>query len=1462
MAAHTSHTAVAAGRYRIERLLGEGNTKRVYLAHDERLGREVALAVLKTEGLDGEQLLRFHAEARAMARLGDHPHVVTIHDLGIEDGAIYLVTEYLSGGDLRDRLAAAEGRRLPVALTLALGTQLASALAHAHARGVVHRDLNPGNVWFAADGRAKLGDFGLGVSLARARMVRDGLLATSVAYMAPEHALGHPADARGDLYSLGAMLYEMVTGRPPFLGDDAIAVLSQQIHAVPVAPSWLNPAVTPSLELVIMRLLAKAPAERPASAADTLAILAAAEAATTGRAAAARADASANPLDRLAAGAFVGREDVLRTLRDGVEGALSGHGSCVLLVGGAGIGKTRTAHEAATYARLRGARFLEGSSDEDEGAPAYWPLVQALRAWAGGRARAELRADLGDDAGVLATLLPELRRWYRDLPDPPTLDAASARFRLFEAVARVLTGASRREPLVLLCDDLHWADQATLRLLQFLAQHARDGRVLLIGTYRPHEVRTDDARAAVIGDLRRHARVVDLIGLGEADVGRFVETVAGMRVAPDIVAALHRRTEGNPLFVTEVVRLLAASGRLERVSAAEIASTELPEGVRHAIRRRLAALSRPSRRVLEIAAVGGAEIGVELLAQTLAGDAAAGAASEPDATAGSPEAAHPRSAGDTAVVAARARALGALSEAVGARIVAPREGHAGRYRFTHALVREALYESLSELDRIDLHRRLGEALERAASGGEAPVADLAHHFFKAAAGGTAGKAARYAIRAGDEALANWAHEEAVRHYERALAALDLAGGDDHARCDVLLALAGARSRVGESEAARDGVRQAAALARTIGPAAHLARAALGYPIGLTAADVSAGHFDPEAVALLEEALAALGPADGELRVRVLARLAGSRLERRPLTEEAVAMARRLGDPATLGCALAAHAWALWGPGVARERLALAAELVGIADRLGDKELALHGHNAFHASYLQLGDRAGADHHHDIKDQLTTELRQPLHRWNVLLGYPLRAFLDGDFAASERLAMEALVVGQQVDPMSAVQAFAGQQGVIRREQGRCAEVEPAIAGLVAAQPNVPVWRCNHAFVLAELGRLAEARGHLEHLAARDFADIPRDGFIEVALAHLAEVVLALEDGERAPRLYELLTPYAEHHLMVVGTLSLGPAARLLGGLAALLRRWEIAEEHFAAAHAQNESMRARPWKGHTHLDHARLLIRRDRPGDRARAGALLDTATAVGEAHGMTRLLALVEDARAQLAARPAAAAAAETAPHGEAEAVAPRAAPAGAAAAAAREVGIFRREGEYWTIVHGGRTVRVRNVKGLHYVAYLLAAPGREVHVLDLLALTEGTVAAAASAEAELQVTRSGAQGDDRPSDARARREYRERIRELEEDLAEAERLHDTGRAERVRAEIELLRDELRGAYGVGDAARSAASSPTERARKAVYNRIRSATMRLEADLPELARHLATTVRTGTVCVYYPDRPLRWRVTT
>jgi serine/threonine protein kinase len=267
-AAQPRMESIASGRYRVRRILGEGGSKVVYLAHDERLDRDVAVALFRVEGLDEAGRARVLREARAMGRLGDHPHIVGIYDIGeAEQGRPYIVSQYVPGGSLSDLLRRAPNHRLPVSDTIRIAEQLCLGIKYAHSLGIVHRDIKPANVFLAGDGTPLLGDFGLAIAPDQSRITSHGMMVGTAAYMSPEQALGRVLEPRSDLYSLGALIYELLSGRPPFIGDDLMAIVSQHVNAVPEPPSKHTPGISPSLDALVLKLLAKTPAERPLSAA-------------------------------------------------------------------------------------------------------------------------------------------------------------------------------------------------------------------------------------------------------------------------------------------------------------------------------------------------------------------------------------------------------------------------------------------------------------------------------------------------------------------------------------------------------------------------------------------------------------------------------------------------------------------------------------------------------------------------------------------------------------------------------------------------------------------------------------------------------------------------------------------------------------------------------------------------------------------------------------------------------------------------------------------------------------------------------------------------------------------------------------------------------------------------------------------------------------------------------------------
>jgi DNA-binding SARP family transcriptional activator len=855
-------------------------------------------------------------------------------------------------------------------------------------------------------------------------------------------------------------------------------------------------------------------------------------------------------------GAFVGREAELAELVAGLDDAFAGGGRVFLLVGEPGIGKSRLAEELAGTARARGARVLVGRCWEAGGAPAYWPWVQSLRAYVRRADSPSLRAQLGPGAAHVAQLLPELHDLFPDVGEPTAVEPESARFRLFEATTSFLATASRTCPLVLLLDDLHAADEPSLLLLQFLARELGDSRLLVIGAYRDVDPTPRNPLTAALAELTREpvTRSLALSGLDIGDVRSFIELVSGETPSDALVAAIHEDTNGNPLFVGEIIRLLATEGGLDTGAARRPA---IPQSVRDVIARRLGHLSEECNRALVLASVLGREFSPDALA----------------AVAEIPQ----------------DRLLDTLDEAMEARVVADVPGLPGRLRFAHVLIRDTLYEGLTTARRVRLHRKVVETLE---AGSRADVAELAHHSI---AGSEFDKGALYARGAADHAVELLAYEEAARLYAMALEALELADPEDDAtRCGLLLSLGDAQARAGNTPAAKETFLAAAAIARHLGFPTELARAAAGYAGRIVWA--RAGD-DAVLVPLLEEALAALGDRDVVLRARLLARLGGalrdepSRERRDALSAAAVELARRSGSAAALDYALEGRAYAILGPDTIHEQLALAAELERVVLR-EDRERVVAAYTLRDTAELLVGDVRGDEDTLDAALRIAEELRQPVQLWQILASKAMLAMGTGRLDDAEELMLRAFELGERAIPDGAIPHYHMQRYVLAELRGGLDEAEPGVRRLADGYPTRPVFRCALARLHAQLGRTAEARAALDELTADGVAALPFDQEWLFGMALLAETCVYLGDVETAAVLYELLVPWNELNAVDPAEGFMGAVSRYLGQLAALLDRGDEAARHFEEAIAMNERMGARPWLAYTQQDYARLLAGRD------------------------------------------------------------------------------------------------------------------------------------------------------------------------------------------------------------------------------------------------------------------------------
>jgi tetratricopeptide (TPR) repeat protein len=1040
---------------------------------------------------------------------------------------------------------------------------------------------------------------------------------------------------------------------------------------------------------------------------------------------------------------LVGRADVLAQLGRAIEDAAGGRGRLVLLTGEAGIGKTSVAAQAAADAEAAGARVVWGWGWQGEGAPAYWPWVQVLRSLV---AQDPHRQRLAADAPSLARLLPELP----EAAPPPAADepaTAAARFRLLDEVSAVLLAAAGDRPLVVVLEDLQWADPPSLQLLDFLARRLPAARALVLATWRDLDTAPDDPAAPLLAELAARATVVPLPALTEPEVARLVGGMLGRPPEPALVADLRRRTGGNPFFVQQVTRLLAAQAG----GPGQDAPAGIPLGVREAIRRRLARLGRGCAELVTAAAVAGPECTAALLARVT----------------GAPPEAVPD----------------LLEEAARAHVLAGPDGPLRPWRFAHDLFRESILEDLDGPAKARLHLAVGRALEAEGDSGGVPPAQLASHFAQAGPG-AADEAVRYGALAAAEATRRLAHEEAARLLARALEALDgSARADGRRRTELLGELAAARRRAGDLAGSRQACQRATELARRAGDPDGLARAALAMQAVGTR---SWPTLVQDTVPLLEEAAAALGDQDTPLRARVLAGLArelawnGLDVARAArFADAAMATARAAGDPATLAACLLARHNAGWGPGDAADRLALATQVAELAGEARDLELLAEARLLRAADLLELGDPSFAAELAEFL-RVAADLEQPRLRSAALARRAMQALLAGRHDEGERLVAEAAALSREIGEPDAADVELAQLWDLRGLQGRRGELLPLVRALFPE--DSPPGRYFLATILLEDGDRAGA----EAVAAPMFdltapSALPADRIWLTSVAFASELAAALGTPAACRWLYDALLPHADGTVVVgVAIAFRGAVAHYLGLLAAALDRPEEARAHFERALAVHERLGARTWAA------------------RSRQALAGDRGPAAGQAPGGG---------------------------------------------------GVFRRDGTLWTLTWAGRTVRMRDAKGLRDLAALLAAPGRPVPAAELVAAAAGE----AAVPADLRL------GADEVLDDRARHEIRSRLLDLEEEIEEADRWHDQERAARAATERDALVAELAAAAGLGGRARRLGDQ-SERARKTVTARIRDVLDRVERLHPALGAHLRASVTTGTFCSYSPPAPTVWEL--
>ncbi|MBN1654440.1 MAG: AAA family ATPase [Deltaproteobacteria bacterium] len=892
---------------------------------------------------------------------------------------------------------------------------------------------------------------------------------------------------------------------------------------------------------------------------------------------------------------FVGRHKLIERLMIALEQAESGESRFLLLEGDAGIGKTRTAGELSSVARPKGVRVYTGRCIEQQGAPAFLPWNSALKGAIDELRPETLRSVDKRTLAQLALIVPDLAERLGDSFERLKIDAPDTNFRLYQAITRLLISASEMRACLIVLDDLHWADTASLELAAFLASQLLEGRLLIIGTLRDTELALEHPNRKSLNALLniRVCQRVKLLGLQQQEVGQYLAQVLQSTVPESLVAALYERTSGNPFFVREAVQLLMAKHESLNLADIRPQDIELPEAVLDIVRSRLDKIDPDSRRLLEVASVVGRKFDLSVLQHLF----------------------YPKTAEVLSALEAAERS-GLVNRPVGV----------GEYEFSHDLVAEVLYHGLSVKARARFHRRVGEVLEQHPHG-ELGTNELAHHFYHALPEGQYEKAVHYALAAAARASELLAHQEAAGHLHRAVRALDFhPEPDPRQQCDLLSAQATALGKAGLYEQARPVIERAANIAKQKGLTDKLIQIRILSRYSLLLAPIpDAAGFDA-----LQYALGVL-PQDAKMeRCRVLAYLAWMHpnsldMDRsQKLSSQALELAVQVDDPEVLLDAMAAKAYSLTGPDHIDELIEVTDETL--------KMIAYR--KTFHWSMfdiylirlqalLQLANLAAVEATlHDLWRVALEFGLEPLKEFVKRLRMQIFLLNHGRFTEAEsafqELDQRSLLTGfEWVEILNGFRRIVqrGMQGTITVED---LQYEPALRWPWLSE--IHNYRSYMAFMALAAGQIEKATGAYEKLAEKHFKTIPRDRSYITTLVDLARIAVMLNDRQRAGTLYELLKPYRYINATTVLVFYLGSVSHYLGDLSQLLGNRQQAVQHYEDALLMNSKLDHREALAMTCQSYGRLLAREPSEGAKKRARELLDAARETGQQLGIRWLI--------------------------------------------------------------------------------------------------------------------------------------------------------------------------------------------------------------------------------------------------
>ncbi|HVW26564.1 MAG TPA: AAA family ATPase [Polyangiaceae bacterium] len=908
---------------------------------------------------------------------------------------------------------------------------------------------------------------------------------------------------------------------------------------------------------------------------------------------------------------FVGRRGITDVFDARLADARRGNPQCLLLIGEAGMGKTTTLVEFACRATEAGADAWSGRCLGDEGAPAFWPWTQIIRACGVARGRGELRRLMGVNASDIVQGIPAIRQWVGDVPEAPDIDQASARFRFFDAVSVFLTRAAEAKPVVVLFDDLQRADQPSLRLLSFVLRSIDTSRLMVVLSIRPAATQPADVQerlAALFSEVP--ATGVELPAFEPSELRRVLELRTG-RSAPDaIVTKLHQLTGGSPLFLQQMLHGWETGNRPDDVSEWQtLLARADARSLSSAIARVLGDLDAPTRRWLRLASVLGTEFTLSRLS----------ALSEQDT----------------------AWLLPGLTAAKAAGVVRETPSGSGTYAFTHVLIREALYSALPLEERSSLHARAGLTLEASFVPSDAVLSELAHHFGLAWPAHDGGRALKYTIRAAEMAEHRLAYEEAVALYDRALTISGATGASNPKdRLHLVFKKGEASSHAAEAEKARAVLVSAARLSREL-----RAWDAFADAVSLIARLPELCDFDEEKIALLREALRELP--DGDSRRPLLSAMLAKCLtygldpeERTVLALGSIEDAKGLEDPLAR-----ANVWhecqlALAEPIHLATRERIADELAHLGQTQTDHRVRWHWATAHLQNALERGDFLGVDRAIGTVEGLANQAREPLYRWHVALFRAMRSYVAGDIREAERFAVEALHRGACVGENAARNAYCMQVAGWLRIMARLDECEALVRDMNLRYPTLTGWRIQLAAVEAEAGRPDLVRQLLAD-ASRD-PRLLHDPFTLGMLCGLSELCSYYGNAEMARSLYARMLPHASlWGNSGFGLNTFGPVQRNLGMLALRMGDLDAADTHLERALAITEAAQSLTFTSLTCLQLARAQLKRGTEVHRRRAADSLAHAELINHRCGFSGLSAIAriiaERARLALPAPPAAA---------------------------------------------------------------------------------------------------------------------------------------------------------------------------------------------------------------------------------